>query len=175
MKVKSIFMGSALMMGLVFSGCTDDDDNCTPDYTGPLTASETLLVGQWTLSAINSDKAVDLTDDEVANPSTNIYAQYTDCQKDARYDFSENRNYDFAQGAVVPNCDNKLITNGTWQYQNNQIDFISSCIVLSLPITITNANTSFQSVSENLLVKDVTGSVTTVTWTFVYTKILPQA
>ncbi len=174
MKLKSIFMGASLLVGMVLSGCSDDnDDNCAPDYTGPLTDSESLLVGQWSLSAINSDKALDLTDDEVENPSTDIYAQYTDCQKDARYDFAEDRNYNFAQGAVETNCDNKLITNGTWQYDNSQINFVNSCVILNLPITFINANTSFKSVSENLLVKDVTGSVTTVTWTFVYTKVTP--
>lgn len=174
MKFKSIFMGALLLGGLVFSGCSDDDDNCIQDYTGPLTASETLLVGEWRLSGITSSKAVDLTDDDVANASMDVYAQYTDCQKDAGYVFKEDRDYDFAQGAEVANCENKVTTNGTWQYTENQISFVSTCVVLSMPITFTNANTSFQSVSSKLLIKDVAGQIVEADVTFIYTKSMPQ-
>ncbi len=166
-------MGTALVMGLMFSGCSDDDDNCIDDFTGPLTASETLLVGEWRLSGITSSVAVDLTDDDVENPLTDIYAQYTDCQKDAGYAFMEDRDYKFEQGTTEANCENKVITSGTWQYTADQISFITSCTVLSMPITFTNANTSFQSVSPKLLIKDVTGQIVEADVTFVYTKNLP--
>lgn len=161
-------MGTALVMGLVFSGCSDDDDNCIEDYTGTLTASETLLVGVWNLSGITSSKAVDLTDDDVVNASTDIYAQYTECQKDAAYTFVEDRDYKFTQGTTAANCENKVMTSGTWQYAADQINFNSSCTILSMPITFTNANTSFQSVSSKLLIKDVTGQVVEADVTFIY-------
>ncbi|MCG2459405.1 DUF5004 domain-containing protein [Flavobacteriaceae bacterium F89] len=170
MNLRLIFMGLALTTGLLFSGCSDDDDNCVQDYSGTLTASETLLVGEWNLTAMTSSKAVDLTDDDVENPSTDIYAQYTDCQKDAGYIFSEDRGYTFNQGTKVANCENKSVTNGTWQYTGNQINFVATCTVLSLPITFTNANNSFQSISQKLLIQDVSGQVVEADVTFVYTK-----
>src|SRR5690606_28319466 len=125
----SIFMGATLLASLMFTGCNDDDDDCIPDYTGALTESETPLAGKWVLSGITSTKAVDITDDEEENPTTDIYAQYADCQKDAGYTFNEDRVYKFEQGTTASNCENKVITNGAWQHTNSQISFVASCTV----------------------------------------------
>jgi hypothetical protein len=169
MKVRSIFMGAALLAGAMFIGCSDDDDDCIQDYTGPLAENETPLVGKWVLSGITSSEEVDITDDDEENPSTDIYAQYTDCQKDAAYTFNEDRDYKFEQGTTASDCQGKVTTNGTWQYTNNQISLVTLCTVLNLPVTFTNAGTSFQSVSQ-LLIKDVTGQTVQAEVTFTYTK-----
>jgi len=123
-------------------GCSvDNGTTCPSDFTGELSASETGLVGKWTLTDMVADESIDLTNDNTDNPSTNIYQQYTECQTDVVYNFNSDRSYHVEVGYVASNCDNKQALDGTWKMQADQIAFVSSCTTQTVDIMVIDSNT----------------------------------
>ncbi len=129
MKIKLICTS---LLGLLFLSCFKGDDNnyCADNYTGVLSANENFLVGSWSLTAVESDLAVDITDDNEDNPLKDIFVQSTDCQNDAQYIFGTDRSYDIKQGYIAVDCSQKLTTSGTWKLTGENLSITSACNVL---------------------------------------------
>src|SRR5690554_3638472 len=107
---KSILIMKSLMVIVALSvvSCNSDDDIKCPDaLTGELSATETQFSGSWRFSGMETEEAIDITDDNTDNPSTDIYAQYGACDRDVKYDFMSNRDYELKQGYAAVDCNNK--------------------------------------------------------------------
>ncbi len=157
-----------MMSGFIVSCSTDDgSSSCPEDFTGALGANEEKLVGEWVLSAIVADEAVDITDDNQENPSTDLFAQYGECQKDAIYTFNADRTYTFKQGQNGTNCQNQGTFDGTWQLSSNTLSFVDACILLNLTITFNDSETSFV-FSNDFNITDVGGNTIETNISFTY-------
>ena len=164
-----IFSMSILFMisGCIVSCSTEGTDNCPEDFTGALTTNEEKLVGTWQLTAIDAEDAVDISDDDTENPSTDLFAQYSDCQKDADYTFGSDRSYTYTQGQNETDCPNKAALGGSWQISSNTLRFVYACNVQNLVIIFNGDETEF-SFSDNFTITDVDGNnvVTDITFTY---------
>ncbi|WP_318309116.1 DUF5004 domain-containing protein [Flagellimonas crocea] len=168
MKNKFLSIGVLLLTGIVMFSCSSDDGTqCPPDFTGELSTNEEKLVGEWVLSAIVAGEALDLTDDGVDNPSTNLYGQYTDCQQDAVYTFGSQRTFSYEEGQNAEDCTNKIQTSGTWELSSNTLRLTASCTIQSTTVEFNTEATEF-SFAETFNVKDVTGTTTQTTIAFTY-------
>lgn len=170
MKIRfnSISWLGVVMFGLV--GCNSDNEvECPEDYTGALAATEEKMVGEWLLTAIVSEEEIDLTDDSEENPSTDIYAQYSDCQRDGAYTFSSNRGYTFEQGLRASGCERQVDLAGTWQLASNTISLVGSCNIQNLAIEFNEDSSAFN-FSEVFNVTNVQGATVQTEVTFTYTK-----
>ena len=159
-----------MMGGLVVSCSSDDDSDCTEDFSGALQANEEKLVGEWVLTAIVANEAVDITDDDTENPSTNLFAQYNQCQKDGVYTFNADRSYTFEQGQNGTDCQNRATFDGTWQLSSNTLSFVSSCTLQNLTVTFNGSETDFM-FSNVFNVTDVNGNTIEVNITFTYSLV----
>ena len=162
----------SIICGLAVS-CSvgNDGSDCSQDFTGALSTNEEKLVGEWVLTGIDADEALDITDDDEDNPSTDLFAQYNECQKDAAYTFSSNRSYLLEQGQNGTNCPNKGIFDGTWQLSGNTLSFVDACITQNVALTFNGDDTSFM-FSNNFTLADVNGNVEEVTIVFTYSIVL---
>lgn len=163
---------------LVFSGfligCnSDDSDNCVPEFTGELAANEQALVGDWTLTAIVAEEEVDLTDDEEDNPSTDIYAQQSDCQNDATYNFGADRSFTFKQGYAAEDCSDKGQLKGSWKLEGEQLSQVYYCSLQTGNIDI-DAEDNTISFTNTVRITNVSGQVVETTITYTYTKVEEQ-
>ncbi|WP_067029060.1 DUF5004 domain-containing protein [Allomuricauda sp. CP2A] len=163
-------VGLFVMSGLVLSCSSDDGADCPEDFSGALEANEEKLVGQWQLTAILADEAVDITDDDTENPSTNLFAQYNECQKDGVYTFNADRSYIFEQGQNGTNCQNKGTFEGTWQLSSNILGLIFSCNTQNLVVTFNGSDTAF-SFSDDFNITDVSGNTIEANITFTYSLV----
>jgi len=112
-----LLLGKLMLVGLLMLGCsTDNGSNCPEALTGELTLDELDFVGTWVFTDLVSEKEVDLTDDNVDNPSTDIFSQLEACDKDVDYVFRSDRTYTVRQEYNAQDCDNKLSFDGTWKY-----------------------------------------------------------
>lgn len=171
MKRNVLMFGTIMILGGLLSSCDSEDDvTCPEDFTGALTAEEEQLIGSWTLSAIISDTAIDLTDDGESNPSTNFFAQYADCQKDALYTFGTDRGYTFEQGQNGESCDNKLTLEGTWKMASEHLSLVSGCTLQNNELDIAGNGQSF-SFTADFNVRDVMGLVKPAKITFTYSLV----
>jgi hypothetical protein len=173
MEMKSRF----LRIGTVFLACvsliscnSDDGIECPEDFTGALTSVEEQLVGEWILSSIVATEEVDLTDDDVENPSTDLFGQYSDCQRDAVYTFGENRSYVYEQGQYAEDCEYKVETTGTWEFVSQNLQLTASCSIQSTAIEFNGDATEF-SFSQNYNVTDVNGRTFRSDVVFTYTLV----
>ncbi|WBU90473.1 DUF5004 domain-containing protein [Cellulophaga omnivescoria] len=167
MKFKLACIG---LLGVLFLNCSSDDDLvCAEDYTGELTAVESVLQGTWVLTAVESSVAVDLTDDEEDNPIKDIFAQSTDCQNDAEYNFMTDRSFTFKQGLTAANCEQKSDILGTWQFTGNTLNFSSACTIFSSQINLNDDETAF-SVESLLNIRDINNQLVEAEVTYTYTK-----
>lgn len=155
---------------ICLNACNTNDDIACEKYTGALNANETPLVGTWRLTAVVSDKEVDITDDSEDNATTDIFAQYTDCQKDAEYMFTAERSYTFKQSFTALNCLNKSDNDGTWRLNNNLAEFASNCAQYSVNINL-DANETVFTFESNVTVIDVNDLSISAKFTYTYTKI----
>ncbi|UNY99830.1 DUF5004 domain-containing protein [Zhouia spongiae] len=172
MKLKTVSLLSLLMLGGVMLSCNSNDDvSCPEDFTGELTASEGTLVGDWSLSAIVAEEEVDLTDDEEDNPSTDIYAQQSDCQNDASYTFGTDRSFTFQQGNNAEECSNKGKVEGSWKLEGEQLSQVYYCSLQTANIDVDAENNSI-SFTNTVKITDVSGKVVETTITYTYTKQL---
>jgi len=172
---KQKLMAVVLLTALtgVFVGCNDDDSSsCTPDYTDELSAEETAFAGEWTLTAIASDEEVDLTDDDVDNPSTDIYAQQSDCQNDQQYIFKTDRVFKIVSGENAENCesDQKQTVAGTWKLGGTTLGLIYFCTENIQALEFNAEKTTF-SITNDLIITDLTGKQIEAEVTFVYSKL----
>lgn len=160
-------------MGALFmvSCNTDDSINCPDPLTGDLNAIETGFSGQWAFSGMMAESAVDITDDEKDNPSKDVYAQYTACERDLVYNFLANRSYSFKQGSVATDCTNKQQLTGTWSLTDGKsLKFVANCGSQTSQITVDESGKTFSFVT-TLSIRDVSNVEKTTKVTFTYTKV----
>ncbi len=168
MRDKSFLIIAMAAIGGLFMGCNSDNSiDCPEDFTGALAADEQKLTGEWELSAITSDKEIDLTDDNEANPKKNIYIQYSECQKDGVYQFEANRKYTFDQGRNAANCGNKSSSEGTWKLNAKILSLVGACNVQNIGIEFNGGKSEF-SFSDDFNVTDVNGTRVQAKITFTY-------
>lgn len=171
MKKLNVITRSLMIMGALFmvSCNTDDGITCPEDLVGPLDAAETDFTGSWEFSGLVAEEALDLTDDDTANPLKDIYAQYTACQRDLVYNFMETRSYAFKQGYVADDCQTKQSLTGTWSLKGKVLTFVSSCAYQSITIEMDDDGDSF-SYDSIVNVREVNGNVKTTKVTFTFEK-----
>ncbi len=166
-EIKILFLG---MLSCIYCGCEVNGESieCTPQLTGELQENETKLIGEWSLTGLVSDTALDLTTDDVDNPDVDIFGQYSECFRDAFFTFGSDRSYSYEKGARTSDCDDST-TNGTWRLTNNELTLILSCGQLDYDLSFNEDNSTF--VYTNLLsIPDVDGIITTVNVVFTYSK-----
>jgi hypothetical protein len=169
MKRKMIFILFSGIASLLFTSCIADNGvECPSDYTGALTGDEPDLVGEWVLTAIESDKEIDLTDDDEDNPIKDIYVQYTACQKDAVFAYGQNRTYVFNQGQEASGCVNKTTSEGTWKLATGTLSLVSGCSLQTMAIDFNDDKTEY-TFSGNYNLRDVDGETMQTKITFTYT------
>ncbi len=171
MKKSIVFVKIIMITSLLFMGCSNDSGpDCPEALTGTLDATETAFVGDWSFIGMVSEDEIDLTDDNEDNPSTNIYDQFEDCQKDLVYSFSNDRSYTLKQGFVATNCTNKAQLNGTWKLAGGVLNFVANCSTSYLNIEFNNDKTEF-TFEETYRFVDVNGQIITSKVTFTYGKM----
>ena len=172
MKKSILLVKSLIACSILFISCNDDDNDlkCAEDVTGELTSNEINFTGKWTLKSVVSEDEIDLTDDEIDNPSTDLFAQYTDCSKDIVYEFGDNRDYAFTGGMTAIDCDNEQEITGTWGLnESSGLIIVSNCSTQLTQIEVNDESTAF-STEGNLKYVDVNGNVINTTTTFTYEK-----
>ncbi len=159
---------TAIFIGLCIGCMSDDEIVCAEDFEGELVESENILVGQWVLSAIFSEKAVDLTDDDENNPIQDIYAQYSDCKNDRVYSFGANRRYTFVRGANQAfACKDESESEGTWKLTGETLSFVTSCSTFKMTIDFNEEESQF-SLTDDYDIRDVEGNTIRAEVTFTY-------
>lgn len=172
MKNKIASFSLLMCFGLLMMGCsTDSSSNCPEDFTGALSSDENEFVGTWALSDIVSQVAVDLTDDGVDNPSTEIFDQLPDCQKDVEYIFGSDRGFTVRQQYNATGCTNKLSLDGTFKYVSSQLSFNNACVVQTITVQVNVDFTEF-TVNDNYTFNEVDGSTTSSSVVLTYSKSL---
>ncbi|CAH8283287.1 uncharacterized protein DUF5004 [Mariniflexile fucanivorans] len=172
MKKTILLVKSLLLVGILSVSCNNDNGSDCPDaLKGELNTAETEFAGTWKLKDIIADEAIDLTDDDVDNPSTDIFSQSSDCQNDLVYNFMTDRDYTLTQGENVTDCDD-LESVGTWALSGSTLTLVAYCTTQSTVLTISEDDTEF-TYSANLNFKDVNDAVITSSVIFTYEKELP--
>lgn len=170
---RMLFVLTIAFLGISAISCNSDDDSfCAEDFTGALTDHEKTLEGEWELSAITSDEEIDLTDDDVDNPSEDIFGQQTDCQNDVSYTFASSRAYTLQQGTRVAGCDNEFSTSGTWNLVGDEIGLVDNCTLQILEVAIDDEEEPSFSFLVDQNIKDVDGKITQVKLIITYTKVV---
>ncbi len=168
MRKNALMALATLAMGVVMTACNSDDGaDCPEDFTGALTANEQKLVGTWSLSAIVSVEEVDITDDGEDNPSNDIYAQYSDCQKSTFYTFNADRSYQIGQEGNFEGCENAATTEGNWQLVSQTLSLLRNCTLQNITTSFSADETTF-SFSDNYTVTEVNGNSVQTVITFTY-------
>lgn len=170
---KSILSIKALvvMVALVTFSCSNDDDiQCPEALTGELTATETEFAGTWELTAMLAEDAIDITNDETENPSKDVFAQFTECQRDLVYDFKTDRAYSYKQGSVAEDCQNEQSINGSWSLNDELLTFVASCTTQRVNIDLNKEGDAFT--FDSVLSFNVAeGGVKTTKVTFTYERV----
>lgn len=175
MKNKKLLIGILVILNCIIIGCTDVDSesvSCPDNFTGELEDEENKLVGQWTLTGIIADTEIDLSNDYVDNPSTDIYEQYSECYRDALFSFGSNRVYLYEKGSRTSAC-SKTTTSGTWTLFDDQLYLIVSCEQLGYSLTFNEEATEFQ-YSSTLSIQDINAELIETQVTFTYTKVVSE-
>ncbi len=94
----------------IFATSCKDDDDATPDKTKQLTG------GNWQLSAMTSDPAIDW----FGTPVTNVYAQLPVCVKDDLTIFKSNGAVNFDEGTSKCEPNDPQTQTGTWAFNTDQ-------------------------------------------------------
>ncbi len=164
-------MSILMLVVLLTVGCNNDDSsNCIEDITGELSSEETSFSHTWVLTEIVSEKEMDLTDDNEDNPSTDLYNQYTACERDASYEFKNDRKYAFKQGQVSSDCKNKQTSVGTWKLDGNTLTLVGFCNMRVINIEINTETTSFF-IEDNFSFTDVNEKIINSKVKFTYNKV----
>lgn len=171
MKKYILLASSIVMINLLVVGCSTSNDtqNCIDALTGDLTFSESSLVGNWALTAMVSEEAIDLTSDGTDNPSTDIFEQFSECDRDVVYSFQNDRKFAFRLGYSSTLCDNKESVDGTWKFDQNQLTLVIGCATQTIIIALNSTFTSFN-IEGTYSFQDVNGLNVTTKVTSTYTK-----
>lgn len=169
MKTKIVMIAIATMSIMLTSCNSDDDNNCIPNYTGELLAAEEKLVGKWVLTSMVAEDEVDLTDDDTENPSTNLFAQYSACEKDLFYTFTDARVMKFMVGTTATDCENETESTSSWKLDGNRLYFVNTCLEFYIDVAFAGDDSAF-SIDSDVVITDVEGEKITTTITYVYTK-----
>lgn len=130
--------------GLMTSSCISDDTiSCTPNYTGILDQTESLLVGTWVMTAATAQDEVDITDDDTDNPSTDLFSQFPECERSLSYSFTENRGFTLVKGSDALDCEGGYTVEGSWKYSGTVLEVVTNCVRGGMDITLTEENSSF--------------------------------
>src|SRR5690606_4783864 len=127
------------------------------------------LVGKWVLTSMVAEDEVDITDDDTENPSTDLFAQYSDCEKDLFYTFNDARVMKFMVGTTATDCDNETESTSSWKLEGDRIYFINTCMEFYVPVAFAMDNSAF-SIESDVVITDVEDENITTTVTYVYTK-----
>ncbi|KAB7530111.1 DUF5004 domain-containing protein [Flagellimonas olearia] len=169
MKKNAFVCLAALVTGIFITSCTSDDgEDCPGDFTGALDANEQKLIGTWILSSIVSMEEVDITDDGEDNPSNDIYAQYSDCQKSTFYTFNSNRIYQLGQSQSFEGCEKAVTVEGSWQLTSQTLGLVRNCTLQNIGVVFSADETRF-SFSGNYTVTEENGNIVQTDITFTYT------
>lgn len=165
-------MASSVLMSLLMVSCSlNDGTSCPEAITGSLSDLENEFVGTWVFTNMVSEEEVDLTDDDVENPSTEIFPQLEDCQKDVVYVFETDRKFNVKQEYNVPDCENKLTIEGTWKLMNGNLTFVAQCSSQTIDVELNEESTIF-TLEDNYSFQDVNGFLIMTNVTFTYEKAL---
>jgi len=171
MKKSILVIGSLFIMNVLFVGCSlGDESNCPNDLTGALSAIESDFAGTWALTGMVAEDEVDITDDDVDNPSTEIYSQLPGCQQDVVYNFNSDRSFIIEQAYNVPNCPNKATVEGTWSLSGNQLNLVAQCQTQVYAIVINTEGTLF-TIDDNYNFNDQSGVIISSGVTLTYEKM----
>lgn len=172
MKKSILFIKTLVLVGalLMFSCNNDDGVSCPEPLIGELDASETEFAGTWEFTAMVAEEAIDITDDKTDNPSTDIYAQFPECQQDLTYTFAKNRDYVQKQGFLADECQNKQSVSGTWKLTADTLTFVAICATQSIKIDVNEAGDAF-SYTAILNFQDAKAGLKTTKVTFTYSKV----
>lgn len=145
MKKTTLLVKTLMLFGILAVSCDDNNEyKCPEAFTGALTETETNFSGLWVLKSIVAEDAIDLTEDDIDNPSTDIFNQFTECQRDAAYDFNSDRSYSFLSGTIASNCSNEQTISGTWELNPSSVlTLVSNCAKQSTIIEVNETNTEF--------------------------------
>lgn len=172
MKKFMLMVSCVIMMNFLLVSCSlDDGAACPQAFTGELSVSESEFVGTWVLTNMVSEDEVDLTDDNVENPSTEIFQQLSDCRQDVVYNFQNDRKYSIKQGFNATNCTNKQSLEGTWKLAGNKLSLVTICTLQTVDILINNEVTVF-TYEATFTFQDVKGLNINTTVTSTYEKTL---
>ena len=171
MKKQIVMIYGIIMISLLIFGCSTDNEsqNCSIPLTGDLTSIESSLVGNWVLTTMVSENEIDLTDDDVNNPNTNIFEQFSECERDVIYSFNSDRQFSFKQGYTAALCNNKEAVDGTWKFSQNQLTLVVGCATQSIAI-ILNSNISSFTFEGNYSFQDINGLTLSTKVTSTYEK-----
>ncbi|WP_170245229.1 DUF5004 domain-containing protein [Gelidibacter salicanalis] len=172
MKKMNVLMKSLLVCTALFMmGCnTDDGISCPEPITGELTAEETDFTGSWVLTGMEANDELDITDDNKDNPSKDVFAQYSECQRDLVYEFLNSRSYAFKQGTISTDCENKQSVTGTWSLNAKVLTLVSSCATQNITIAFNEEEDKFTYFAV-VNIREVNGLVRSTKITFTFSKI----
>ncbi|GAA4303793.1 DUF5004 domain-containing protein [Aestuariibaculum suncheonense] len=172
MKKPILLVKSLIVASLLAVSCDDDNDyKCPEAFTGELTETETNVTGLWKLKSIVTEEEIDLTDDDVENPTTDLFSQYTECQQDVAYEFNSDRSYSFLAGTTAADCENEQTISGTWQLNEASVlSLVASCAKQSTLIEVNETNTEF-TIETTYNFVDVNDVVITSVTTSTYEKV----
>ncbi|WP_224488008.1 DUF5004 domain-containing protein [Robertkochia flava] len=134
-----------LFFCMIFSGCSKDEGpGCPEDFSGPLSAGEEVMPGMWQLSGLVGAVPMDLTDDDIDNPDTDLFAQLGDCAKNARYTFDANRSASYYASVTEGDaCSEKLLFDGTWKLDAGTLYLNAGCFNMQAALDFMDNNQSF--------------------------------
>lgn len=166
-----IFAIGLTLLGLIFYNCaqTEDPIECPAQFTGELQEIETKLTGKWGLVALVSDTEVDLTNDSINNPDFDMFAQSSECAKDATFNFFENRTYVYEVGYRVEGCARNN-TTGTWKLDINDLFLVVACGSLTSEVSFNESNSRFE-YTNSVDIQEVNGLVTRANVTYTFEKV----
>lgn len=169
---KSILIMKSLVViaALSIVSCnTDDGIQCPEALTGDLSTTETEFSGSYKLVAMEAEEAIDLTEDNTDNPMTDVFAQYTACDRDLVYKFMSNRNLEYVQGYSAVDCTNKLTFPGTWNLIGNDLTLVANCSSQRIMIEKSAEGDKF-SYDAILPFRDVNGTTKSIKVKFTFDK-----
>ncbi|WP_162558651.1 DUF5004 domain-containing protein [Robertkochia solimangrovi] len=168
----NFFRTSAITCMAIFAlGCNNDDTNeCDQNFTGALQTEEQDLVGEWRLTSATAEDEIDLTDDGEENPTTDLFIQFEECQRDIAYNFESDRDFTYLIGYNNTECESSRDgIAGTWKYEAGVLSIRSGCSFGNMVITLNDSDTAF-TISEVNRIRDVQNVVVETTITYTYTR-----
>ena len=171
MKTNALWLVAVL---LLFTGCSSDSEiSCPEPFTGPLETWEVPLEGRWELTALEGSVEADLTDDDTDNPSTDLFAQVGECERQVSYVFDANRIMAYAVGVQTAEdfCEEQTLLQGSWSYKDNRATVVTGCSEFYLDIDLNEDGSSFTiTYSEN--VRNYQGETIPMEVTMTLTKVV---